>query len=156
MTLIPPSSLAVGETPDTLTLFDGGAPGITASVVFPFQTGTYTTGRAPSIYDDVVFPYTVTEAVTINGETVPVVISLQNEVNFYADTLTIFATAPVPFWWVGVALTVLPLQQAIDVPDFSEPLHLTAMLTPLPEPGSLAVVGLGGAGLAAVRRSRRR
>jgi hypothetical protein len=95
----------------------------------------------------------VTEDVTIDGETHSITIAEQDDVEAAGHTFS-FAAAPVYFAAANVYLSIQP-QFDFDSTVGDSTFPITALITPAPEPASLAVLGVGLLGLVVARKRRK-
>lgn len=142
---------ALGPSADTLTLNAGNAT--TPLGAFDLQTGSFVVGDSGSLSDN--FNYTFNMMVTIDGNTEVVPISVDLSVTTTLDTLAILSsTSTVFFAGPNVDFKVLshaPL--GIDVVGGVANFALQGQLTEhVPEPGTLALVGVALWGVAISRR----
>jgi hypothetical protein len=135
---------------DTLTL---SAASVVASFgTFTLQNGTFTVGNSGTLTGT--FLFNITENITINGETHPLVLSARDIVGLNNDTLTIFASTPLVFSNANLTLTTFLFNLATTAQTSA--ISLQGSLVSMPEPSALSLFGASCAGLAVALRRRGR
>lgn len=133
-------SFVIQPSSDTISLNDGSVTLDSASAShFVFQTGDFYIGDSP--IPDQVISFSLQDTVTINGVTQTFTIYGQNDVTNSYDYLTIFAGAPIIFG--NEIFTLQPFDAPVFGPGGDVPVYLVASVTPVPEPGSILLLGTG-------------
>lgn len=128
---------ALNPSSDTLTL-NAANTTVTAPGDFVIQSGNLYIGYYPPPNQTIYF--SVTQTITINGITNTFNIFGQDVVAGSADTVTIFAGQPVSF---GAYFLTVDSATWSAVPGSNVPLSISAMIVPVPEPGSLTLISSG-------------
>jgi hypothetical protein len=140
LTSLAVSSTLLGPSSDSI-LLNAGSDSIASSSsgLTTFQSGDFFLGNS-SIPDQVI-PFSFLDTVTLNGITEVLSIAGQDDVTTTADTLSIFAGAPIVFG-----------NEVFSLQSFSEtgtaigqemPIELQASIAPTPEPNSLVLLATG-------------
>jgi hypothetical protein len=142
------SAAAAADTvtlsPNTVTLnVTEGIP-LTADI----QPGIFHVGDSGTL--DQTFPFTLSRPVTINGVTLPVSQPGQFAITPALDTLTLFDGPTTTFLLGAQAVEFTPrglVRSSTVLGDFPITEQGTFLLTPVPEPSTSALFGLGIVGL---------
>jgi hypothetical protein len=141
-------------SPDWITLNAGThsfnvAPGVTTPVTF--QTGYFDVSG--STLDGVTLPFSFVENVTINGNTEAVSFSGNVLVTYAQDTLTFNPGSAQSF--AGGMVLFQPLSLSVPTNYIGDiPFSIQADIRSVPEPATLALIGLGLAGVGLLRRRK--
>ncbi len=124
------------------TINDGGK--------LTFLSGSFYVGNSP-IDDQTIF-FSFFTPVTINGITQNIIVSGEDDVTLAADTLLIYAGAPVFFG--DLKFTLDAASTSAGSVYATLPITLTADVAQTPEPASIALLGTGVLGLFSLRLRR--
>ncbi len=139
-------TMTLSPSSDTITM-DAGNATLSAPGNVVLQTGNFFVGDSP--IPDQVIPFFFNDTITINGITQILTIYGQDDVTNAADTLTIFAQAPVNFGAHNLNLNASSYSGVALYQNL--PLTLTADITAqTPEPGTLLLLATGLVGGAMV------
>jgi hypothetical protein len=109
------------------------------------QTGTFTVGNSPGVVQDI--PITLTQSVTINGDTQTVTITGDDNVTLASDVLTLNASTT-NFPGAGLTLTTQPFISSPGGVGAVINFNLQGTVSSaVPEPASLTLLGVGACGL---------
>jgi PEP-CTERM motif len=141
----------IGPSADTITLNPASNTYTITSVptIVTLQTFTFSVGESGQLKQDI--PLTLSETVTINGDSQLITITADDDVSACCDTLTISAGPSTYFPTANVWLT----PQAFASTFFSlgdARFELSAEVSSAPEPATLGLMGAALAGLALLRR----
>lgn len=144
------SSFTLGSSADTLS-FNSSSETVNASGVFT-QNGTFDVGN--SNIPNQTISFTFTDDVTVDGVSKNLIFQGQDVVTTGPDTLTIDALGPEHFGNIVLSFGSFTVEGNGTVGQ-SLPVTLSASeVSPTPEPGSIALLGTGLFGLAALLRLR--
>jgi hypothetical protein len=148
---IPPSDDSVTLNPDNHTY---NLPHGVLTVV-ALQPGVFHVGNSPGLV--ALLSFTISESITINGDTRTVMFPGTNDVTLAVDTLSFQAGPPVVFSTAILTPQAQPniaSGAAFSDNNFTFMVGITPTGTAIPEPSSLALAALGVLGLVAMRRKR--
>ena len=131
-TLLGPSSDSISLNDGTVTS-DDSILGLTT-----FQTGDFVIGN--SSVPDQIIPFSLQDTLTLNGITEILNIAGEDDLTTTADTLSIYAGAPVVF---GNEIFTLQAFSETGTAIGDMPIELQASIAPTPEPSSLVLLGTG-------------
>lgn len=149
-----PVTISPPGAPDTFTLNGGSSTfdlltGVPTSV--GFQTGVFNVRF--SSFNGTSWNFDFAQLLTINGDAQLVSFSGSVLVTLTVDTLNFFAGPT--YWFGGTSVSFMPLSISVPTTTVGQiPFTMMAEVTSVPEPGTLAILGLGLAGLGFIRRKQ--